>query len=79
MISPFNVYGYDNRVLFESIPTQRNAGYSKPAETADKHKNIHSFFEEGFGVEPNIAHICSIDCPEKKGDEPCGSKDPCGE
>lgn len=78
MISPFNVYGYDERILFESIPTQRNAGYSKPAETADKHNHVNDFFGQHYGVAPNIAHICSIECPEKE-ETSCESQDPCGE
>lgn len=78
MISPFNVYGYDNRILFESIPTQRNAGYTKPADTEDKHNHVNSFFGQYFGVDPNIAHICSIECPEVKEDS-CESSNPCEE
>lgn len=69
MIGPFNDYGYDQRVFFKSIPTQRNAEYTKPRETVEQFRTVDTFFSHKYGVSPNIAHICAIDCPETNEEE----------
>ena len=69
MIGPFNDYGYDQRVLFESIPTQRNAEYTKPRETVEQFRTVDTFFSQKYGVSPNVANICGIDCSETAEEE----------
>ena len=61
MISPFNVYGHIEQTRFVSQAEQKNATYTKPADTADRK---HSFYSQQYGVEPNIASVCSIDACE---------------
>lgn len=73
MIGPFNDYGYDQRVFFKSIPAQRNAEYTQPRETVEQFKVDNCFFSQKYGVSPNIAHVCGIDCPESA--EEVGSDD----
>lgn len=70
MKNPFNDYGYDLRVFFKSIPEQRNAKYTQPRETVEQFKTIDTFFSQKYGVSPNIAHICGIDCPKTEPSRP---------
>lgn len=64
-IYPF-AWGVDHHNLYESIPTQRNAKYTKTAEPVFYCSEADAFFSQTKTMTyPHVSNVCGIDCPEE--------------
>lgn len=64
-IYPF-AWGVDHNNEFVSIPTQRNAKYTKTAGQIFNCSEADAFFSQTSTVTyPQISSVCGIDCPDE--------------
>lgn len=64
-IYPF-AWGVDHNNLYESVPTQRNAKYTKTADQVFYGSEADAFFSQTSTLTyPQISNVCGIDCPDE--------------
>jgi len=62
-VNPFE-WGVDHNNGYISIPTQRNAKYTKTSDGKYQGSQLDAFFQQRQPNYLQISNVCGIDCPE---------------
>lgn len=63
IINPFT-WGFREQRKCITIPTQRNATYTKPNEGNRVWSKVGAFFSQEMPPTPQLKNVCGIECPD---------------